>query len=465
MFFRQVLYGDLGCASYMLGDAGEAVVVDPRWDIDVYLETARAEQLTITHVIDTHDHADHVSGRPALVAATGARSHRPDLNLTAVDERIGTDHISPGEEIAVGALRIRAIPTPGHRPEHLTFAVVDLSRSDEPWLLLSGDSLLVGDIARPDLAYEKAADGARALHGSLQSLLALGDHIEVWPAHVGGSLCGGAGLSGKTSSTVGFERRNNPLLMMDQSQFVDGLTASLPPRPPNVDRIVGLNRRADLQAAPGAPAALDGELLCELLQAGVTVLDSRLPDQFDAGHLAGAINLPVSSPGVGTRAGWALEPNERIVVVAQDRAAAREMTRALQAVGFWALAGYAIADRDAWERCELPVAEADSWDLDQLAAGIRGDAIELVDVRELEEWTTGHIRGSHHVPLNRLREVRAVSIPENGRTTAVACAAGIRAAFAASLLRRAGRRDVVRVAGGGVPDLSRRGFILELGLD
>jgi len=457
VFFRQVLYRDLGCASYMVGDAGEAVVIDPRWDIDVYLEAARAEHLTITHVIETHDHADHVSGRPALVAATGARSHRPDLDRTDAD-------ISPGDEIEVGALRIRAIPTPGHRPEHLTFAVVDLSRSDEPWMLLSGDSLLVGDIARPDLAYEEPTDGARALHESLQSLLALGDHIEVWPAHVGGSLCGGAGLSGKSSSTVGFERRNNPLLMMDQSHFVDGLTASLPPRPPNVDRIVGLNRRAD-QQPPIAPAALDGDRLRELLQAGVTVLDSRLPDQFDAGHLAGAINLPVSSPGVGTRAGWALEPNERIVVVAQDQADAREMTRALQAVGFWALAGYAIAQRDVWDRSELPIAESGSWDLDQLAAGIRGDAIELVDVRELGEWTTGHIRGSHHVPLNRLRDVRAVSIPETGRTTAVACAAGIRAAFAASLLRRAGRHDVVRVAGGGVPDLSARGFELELGLD
>ncbi len=453
-----MLYRDLGCASYVLGDGGEAVVVDPRWDIDVYLEIARAERFAITHLVETHDHADHVSGRPALVAATGARSHRPSV------EPGQAQSISAGDELAVGALRIRAIPTPGHRPEHLTLAVTDLSRGDEPWMLLTGDSLLVGDIARPDLAYEKPTDGALALHGSLQQLLELGDHIEVWPAHVGGSLCGGAGLSGKTSSTVGFERRNNPLLMMDRSRFVDGLTSSLPPRPPNIDRIVGLNLLADLKA-PVTPAMLDADLLRELLQDGVTVLDSRLPDQFDAGHLSGAINLPVSSPGVGTRAGWALEPNERIVIVAEDDLGAREMTHALQAVGFWALSGYAIADRKVWERHALPVTEAGSWDLDQLAAGIRRDAIELVDVRELGEWTTGHIRGSHHVPLNRLRDVQAVSLPNNGRTTAVACAAGVRAAFAASLLRRAGRHDVVRVAGGGIPDLGTRGIELELGLD
>ncbi len=140
------------------------------------------------------------------------------------------------------------------------------------------------------------------------------------------------------------------------------------------------------------------------------------------------------------------------------------MASALQAVGFWSLAGQVVADREVWAAAELPVAEAGSWDLDQLAAGLRQDAVELVDVRELAEWAAGHVAGSHHVPLNRLRDVSAVRLPDDGRTTAVACAAGVRAAFAASLFRRAGRHDVVRVAGGGVPDLSARGLELELGL-
>jgi hydroxyacylglutathione hydrolase len=440
----------------MLGDAGQAVVVDPRWDISPYLEIARAERLQIIAVIDTHDHADHVSGRLRLAQVTGARAYRPR------DGRGGSpDCISPGDEIAVGSLRLRALATPGHRPEHLTFTVADLSRSAEPWMLLSGDSLLVGDIARPDLAYEPV-DGARALHASLGQLLALSDHVEVWPAHTGGSLCGGAGLSGKTSSTVGFERRNNPLLMMDESQFVAGLTKSLPPRPPNIERIVELNRLVAV-ASPAEPAALDGVALRKLLTAGITVLDSRGPDQFDAGHLAGSINLPVSSPGVGTRAGWALQPDEPIVIVAQDPATAQEMSSALQAVGFWQLAGYSIADRSVWEHDRLPVAEAGSWDLDQLADGLRAKSVDLVDVREQREWDTGHIAGSHHVPLNRLRDVSSVPLGRPGCTTAVACAAGVRAAFAASLLRRAGRHEVVRVAGGGIPDLSDRGIELALG--
>ncbi len=456
MFFRQVLYRDLGCASYIVGDAGEAVVVDPRWDIDVYLETAAAEGLEITHVIDTHEHADHVSGRPALVQATGAQGHRP-----ATGDAHAPDLIRAGDEIAVGALVIRAIATPGHRPEHLSFTVCDRRRGDDPWLLLTGDTLLVGDVARPDLAYE-AREGAAALHATLRELFHLGDHVEIWPAHVGGSLCGGAGLSMKTSSTLGFERVHNPLLSMDEAAFVDGVTASLPCRPPNVDRIVGMNRRANTRL-PGEPATLRATQLADLFAADATVLDSRSPAAFDAGHLPGAVNLPVSSPGFGTRAGWALDPEQPLVIVAADAAAIRVTASRLHAVGFWTLSGSCVADPGAWERVGLPVARADAWDLDRLALGLIDDTVQLVDVREQSEWVDGHVDGSHHVPLNRLREVESVPPAAEGCTTAVACARGVRAAFAASLLRRAGRQGVVRVDGGGVPDLPSRGIELARG--
>ena len=449
MFFRQVLYRDLGCASYVLGDAGEAVVVDPRWDIEAYLEAARAERVEITHVIDTHDHADHVSGRERLARLTGARAHRPGVGIRA------------GDEITVGSVCLRALAAPGHRPEHLTFAVSDLTRNAEPWMLLSGDSLLVGDVARPDLAYE-APDGARELHASLGRLLALGDHVELWPAHVGGSLCGGPGLSAKTSSTLGFERRSNPILELESPEFVERLLANLPSRPPNIDRIVELNRRSD-GAVPPEPGPLEAARLRELLAQHATVLDCRSPADFDAGHLAGAINLPVASAGVGTRAGWALDPAETIVIVADGRAGALRMASCLEAVGFWSVAGYEVADPERWDAARLPVAYASSWNLDELASSLRSESVELVDVRELPEWEAGHVAGSHHVPLNRLREVGSLRIPDRGVPTAVACAAGVRAAFAASLLRRAGRRDVVRVAGGGIGDLGSRGLELTFG--
>ncbi len=403
MFFRQVLYRDLGCASYLLGDDGEAVVVDPRWDIDIYLEIAAAEKLRITDVIDTHDHADHVSGRPRLVQATGAQSHR-----AAAGDDGGRDRIHTGDVISVGALQLRALAAPGHRPEHLVFAVADLSRSAEPWLLLTGDSLLVGDVARPDLAYEPA-EGATALHATLHELLDLGDHVEVWPAHVGGSLCGGSALSHKTSSTVGFERRHNRLLEMAAPRFIRAVTESLPARPPNLERIVEINRRA-AGPSPAAPPVLAAGRLAQRLVDGGAVLDCRAPDRFDDGHLAGAINLPLGSAGVGTRAGWALDPEQPIVIVAADDPSAQVMISALQAVGFWALDGYCLADLHAWAGAGLPVARSDSWDLDHLAEGVRAGSVELVDVRELPEWTTGHVAGSHHVPLHRLRDVSSVPV-------------------------------------------------------
>jgi glyoxylase-like metal-dependent hydrolase (beta-lactamase superfamily II)/rhodanese-related sulfurtransferase len=433
------------------------VVVDPRWDLDVYLELARRERFRIAHVIETHNHADHVSGRVRLVAATGARAHRPDLGAGGDRDHV----ISAGDEIAIGEVVIRAIATPGHSPEHLAFEVIDTKRSASPWMLLTGDTLLIGDIARPDLAYE-ASDGARALHATMVRLTSAEDHVEVWPAHVGGSLCGGAGLSGKTSSTVGFERRNNPLLSMDQQRFVDELTANLPTRPPNVERIVALNRRAELET-PTDPRALQASELGELLAGPAIVLDGRPPVQFDSGHLAGSVNLPIGSSGVGTRAGWLFDPDQRILIIAEDAADARVMTSALQAVGFFTLVGYSLDDPHVWERADLPVVGATSWDVDRLAEGIRADTVQLIDVREPSEWASGHVRGSHHVPLHRLRDIESVPAADDGRTTVVACAAGVRAAFAASLLRRAGRPDVIRVAGGGVSDLRPRGIALALG--
>jgi hydroxyacylglutathione hydrolase len=457
LFFRQVLYRDLGCASYILGDAGEAAVIDPRLDISVYLDIARTERLEIRHVIDTHDHADHVSGRVRLSTLTGARAYRP----AAWDEH-REDAILPGHEISVGALRLLALGTPGHRPEHLSFAVTDLSRGTEPWLVLTGDSLLVGDLARPDLVLDPE-DGATRLHDSLRSLLGLADHTEVWPAHVGGSLCGGAGLSGKTSSTIGFERRVNPLLRMGPADFVRSLTANLPPRPPSVERIVELNRQSQQPIQPTDPSPVQPNDVRRLLAFNATILDSREPPAFDAGHLVGAINLPVTSAGIGTRAGWTLDPAEPILIVADDESAAHATARALHAVGLWQTVGYLAGDASCWKHASLPVAEARSWDLDQLALGLSRHAVDLIDVRNTSEWVNGHVPGSHHLPLHRLSNGGALNLPHSGRTTAVACAAGIRAAFAASFLRRAGRLNVVRVRGGGIEDLGARGIRLAIG--
>jgi hydroxyacylglutathione hydrolase len=455
LIFEQVLNRDLGCASYLLGDGGEAVVVDPRFDIDVYLEIADRSRLRITHVVDTHDHADHVSGRPRLAAATGARGYRAAAPGDDSDHRV-----RPGQEIAAGAIVMKAVATPGHRPEHLVFLVTDLARGSDPWLVLTGDSLLVGDLARPDLVLEAEA-GAHAMYRSLRPLLELGDHVEIWPAHVGGSLCGGAGLSAKASSTIGYERRYNAMLSAEEPEFVLGLTGGVRPRPPSVERIVSINTGATIDE-PREPVQLSLDELGEMLRDHVTVLDSRLPSEFDDAHLAGSINLPVASPGVGTRAGWVLDPDARIVILSSSHAEARQMACALHAVGLWETPGYMLAERATSTAGSLPIARAGSWNVEQLAAGLHHDAVELVDVRDTSEWVAGHVPGSHHIPLHRLRENPWANLPV-GRTTAVACAGGIRAAFAASLLRSAGRSDVVRVAGGGVFDLPTHGVELAPG--
>src|SRR6476646_8876478 len=188
MIFRQLTHDDLGCASYLIGDedAGVAAVVDPRLDVDEYLRLARYLGVHIQHVLETHNHADHVSGHGRLVAASGATVHIHE------DARPDYEHepFADGWELELGSLTIRAIHTPGHRPEHTSFALVDTARGEEPWAVLTGDTLFVGDVARPDLAVEKE-EGARDLFRSLHRLLDLPDTCEVWPAHLGGSLCGG----------------------------------------------------------------------------------------------------------------------------------------------------------------------------------------------------------------------------------------------------------------------------------
>ncbi|HEX4106767.1 MAG TPA: rhodanese-like domain-containing protein [Solirubrobacteraceae bacterium] len=445
MIFRQVLYPDLGCASYLLGDRGEAVVVDPRFDIDVYLDLAREEGVRIAHVIDTHQHADHLSGRERLAARTGARAYcGPDL--------------LDGATIAVGRLRLRVLRTPGHRPEHLSLVAEDLARGADPWLVLTGDSLLVGDVARPDLAVEPR-DGAAALHGSLRRVLELGDHVELWPGHVGGSLCGGGQLSAKTSSTVGYERRHNPLLAMEGEEFVASLTREPPPRPPNLARIVWRNERREA-AEPPVPGALSAADLAERHAAGAVLVDGRSPEEFDGAHLPGAINLP-SGRSLGTRAGWVLDPDQPLVVLAADAAQGRALLGALHAVGLWRIEGLALCDPLAWRAAGLTVERGVTWHVASLAAAVHGDEASVVDVRERSEWTAGHVAGSAHLPLHALGAGRA-PLPVD-RPLAVACAAGRRAAFAASVLRRRGHREVIRVHGGGIADLPRWGVELIAG--
>ena len=428
MVFEQVLDKGLGCASYLIGDeeAGEALVVDPPYAIEPVLAAAERHGVRITRVVETHNHADHVAGHGRFALQHGARVaiHRlaePEYEFEPLED---------GDEVRVGAVTVRVIHTPGHRPEHCALLV-------DGRLLLTGDSLFVGDVARPDLAVG-AAEGAEGLFHSLRRLEELPDDVRVYPGHVAGSLCG-AGMSSDPSSTIGAERRYNRALKIDVVEdFVADALSKNAPRPPNMDRIVELNRGPFL-GAPAPFERLDSA-------ADATVLDVRHRKEFAAGHLPNAINVGVDSSSFPTRAAFVV-PTEGVVLHAADEAQAERAARGLRSVGILDLGGYVVDPAGATEPLE-PI------DLDELERLLDTDEVELVDVREKEERDDGYIVGSTHIPY-RLVGALADGLPKDKPVVTI-CETGARASLAASVLAADGIQ-VRPVISGGVPDWERRG--------
>ena len=433
MLFRQFVDDDLGCASYLIGDesAGAAVIVDPAYAIEPYLAEAERRDARIVRTLETHTHADHVSGHGRL-----ALEHDVPVSVHPAGEpEYPFDALAGGDTIELGQVAIRVVHTPGHRPEHCCFAVVDRSRGDEPWVVLTGDSLLIGSAARPDLAVE-VAEGARDLHSSLHALLDLPDGVEVYPGHVAGSLCG-AQMSSKASSTIGFERRFNHALATDEETFVAEASAASGPRPPNMERIVSLNRGPFL-AAPEPLPILDapGDAL---------VLDVRSIEEFAAGHVPGALNVPLTDSSFPTKAAFVVPAGVRVALHAASGADADRAARGLRAVGMLELAG-CLRDPGAPEQMGTIEVE----DLDRLLAE---DGVSVLDVREKDERDEGYIAGSRHIPYRLVRtwvdELRAQPV-------VTICSTGSRAAIAASVLVAEGieARPVIH---GGVGDWAERG--------
>jgi glyoxylase-like metal-dependent hydrolase (beta-lactamase superfamily II)/rhodanese-related sulfurtransferase len=462
VIFRQVTHDDLGCASYLIGDedAGVAAVVDPKLDIGEYLRLARYFGVSIEHILETHNHADHVSGHGRLAAATGATIH---VNR---DARAEYDHepFDDGFELELGCLRVRALPTPGHRPEHTAFVLVDRARGEEPWAVLTGDSLFVGDIARPDLAVEKE-EGARGIFHSLRErLLTLPDECEVWPGHLGGSLCGGPGMDMKVSSTIGFERAHQDLLRVDDEvEFVRETTAALGPQPPNFESIVELNRgplvRDSVEPHPIAPRQVE-----QHQQDGALVVDIRTELQFDDAHIPAAVSITALRAGFGSKLAWLADVAEHgVVIVGRDDEDARNAVALAAAVGITSIAGYLAGGMTSWREEKRAVQSTTRITLPELHErweGERGE-LQLLDVRERTEWDAGHIPDSVFEPYHDIRELPAGLDPD--RPVAVLCASGQRAAVGASLIQRAGASDVIHVVEGGVPMWERNGWPVERG--
>jgi glyoxylase-like metal-dependent hydrolase (beta-lactamase superfamily II)/rhodanese-related sulfurtransferase len=454
MFFRQLLHEDLGCASYVVADGGRAAVIDPKWEIEDYLRLADEHDLRIEHVLETHNHADHLSGHGRLAETTGATLHiSPEA-----DAEYPHEPLDDQDTLDLGDARITALATPGHRPEHTSFLIEDRGRAKTPWLVLTGDSLFVGDIARPDLAIEPE-EGARGLFRATKRLLELDDVTELWPGHVGGSLCGGAGMSEKPVSTIGFERRHNELLGLDEDEFVRRLTSELAPQPPNFERIVELNRGALVTVAGHVEPVAPNRAL-ELLGGGATLVDGRDPREYDAAHVPDSLNVTMIQSGVGTRAAWVLELDSDIVGLAASDEDARRLARLLEAIGFSRVAGYVAGGIGAWRAAKLETRATPALDVKGLAERLWDEEAVLLDVREQDEWERGHVEGSIHVPYRELANGLPNELREAAKPLAVACSVGNRSSLAASLLRRAGIDDVLHVADGGVADLAEEGFAL-----
>jgi hydroxyacylglutathione hydrolase len=470
MFFREFYDEGLAQASYVVGcpESGEALVVDPRRDIQAYLDLAEREDLRIVAVTETHIHADYLSGARELAAATGATLYLsgcggPDWAYGGLD---AFKHVlaRDGFVLTLGNVRVKALHTPGHTPEHLSFLVFDGADTVEPMLLLSGDFVFVGDVGRPDLLEQavgvagSADAGARTMYASLrEKFLSLPDFVQVWPGHGAGSACGKA-LSAVPSSTVGYERRmswwSHDLRAGDEDGFVRELLDGQPDAPTYFARMKRMNRDGMpiLHALP-TPAAMDGVALLEALVDGATVIDTRDIDAFAAGHIAGAVNVPDGNK-FSTWSAW-IVPADAPIVLACSSARVNDLVRRLVRVGLDNVVGWISPDAPGLTRVPLPLATVNDVHTRMLA----GD-IDIFDVRNAGEYRLEHIPGATQLSAGRI--VRMIESVPRDRTVVVHCETGARASVAASALAAHGYANVLCMTGG-VYEWQQRGYPLESG--
>ncbi len=449
MYFEQFYLGCLAHASYLLASEGEAVVVDPQRDVELYLKAAEENGVTIRHIFETHLHADFVSGHKELAARTGAKIYM-GAQAGATFAHVP---VQDGFELTFGKASIRVLETPGHTSESICLVVTDSEKAPAPWAVLTGDTLFIGDVGRPDLSPRHTPkELAGLLYDSLhQKLLTLGDAVLVYPAHGAGSLCG-KNMRAERSSTIGTERLTNYALQIkSREEFVMQLTSNLPARPEYFLKDAEINRTgaaalSDLPPLrPIAPAELNA-----MLSAGEIALDVRQGEEFAAGHVPGSVNIALSgqfASWAGTVLGLSAQP----VLIAGNDAQLKEARLRLARVGIEVLNGYLEGGVAAWKQSGFSLATIAQISVSDLnarlqARDVRAGNVQVLDVRREGEWDAGHIEGATWWPLDNFR----VSPPEldHDAPVAVHCKGGYRSLIASSLLQRAGFKNVINIIGG-----------------
>ena len=444
MYFEQFYLGCLAHASYMLGSEGEAAVVDPQRDVDIYLKTAAEHGLKIRHIFETHLHADFVSGHLELAERTGATIH--------IGAQAGATFphqaLHDGSEVKLGKLRIRALETPGHTPESVCLVVTDEEKSPKPWAVLTGDTLFIGDVGRPDLSKAHTPQQlAGLLYDSLHGkLLKLNDDVMVYPAHGAGSLCG-RNMRAEKSSTIGTERLTNYALQIkSRDEFIRELTENLPARPEYFLQDAQINR-AGAPALSQLPelAAISAPELKSLLEQGVFVLDVRPNAEFAAAHVPGSVNIALS----GQFASWAgalMGLNVKPVLIAETPEQYAEARMRLARVGIEDPRGFLKGGVQAWTKAGFALAQLPQMTPQELHDRLNQNGVQVLDVRREGEWQAGHIAEAVLFPLDQFK----VAAPEvdPAQPLVVHCQGGYRSMIACSLLRRAGIENVINVTGG-----------------
>jgi glyoxylase-like metal-dependent hydrolase (beta-lactamase superfamily II)/rhodanese-related sulfurtransferase len=446
LVLEQFYLGCLAHASYMIGSDGVAAVIDPQRDVDIYLETAASKNLKIEHVIETHLHADFVSGHHELAERTGARIYIGEGSGASFPHAAVKD----GDSIQFGSCRIQFLQTPGHTAESVCALLTDLDQPSRPRAVFTGDTLFVGDVGRPDLSashtpQELAALLYRSLH---EKLLTLPDDVEIFPAHGAGSLCGRQ-MGNERSSTIGKERRFNYALQATSSdEFVHLLTDSLPPRPEYFQHEVELNRQGakPLDEIP-PPRPLSAREAARLQKEGSIVLDTRPVMQFAVGHVPGAVHVALS----GQYASWSariLGLDTRVIISGEDAEHIRESHMRLARVGIEKIDGYLDDGVTGWIRSGFELDYIPQLAVQDLAGLLSNESATtaVLDVREPSEVAAGAIENSARIPLGQL--AARVNELDRNKLLVVHCKSGYRSSIATSLLRRAGFRDIANLTGG-----------------